>query len=131
MDTTRADERDQDCEALFRINKQSSNIAGGVHVDKDDLVSVSSSGWSMFPSSRSTQQHNNKLRQPTKQAKARKRKRGRRRGGERRGAEEEGDKQVEKDVMGWTVVTRSRKRTVQIFVKVDGMKTVLMDVSPS
>ena len=37
MDTTRADERDQDCEALFRINKQSSNIAGGVDVDEDDL----------------------------------------------------------------------------------------------
>ena len=32
--------------------------------------------------------------------------------------------------MGWTVVTRSRKqrkRTVQIFVKVDGMKTVAME----
>ena len=37
MDTTRADERDQDCEVLFRINKQSSNITGGVHVGKDDL----------------------------------------------------------------------------------------------
>ena len=45
-------------------------------------------------------------------------------------AAEEGDKEVEKDVMGWTVVIRSRKRTVQTFVKVDGMKTVLMDVSP-
>ena len=37
MDTTRADERDQDCEVLFRTNKQSSNIAGGAHVGKDDL----------------------------------------------------------------------------------------------
>ena len=42
-------------------------------------------------------------------------------------------KQVNDNVMGWTVVTRSRKqrkRTVQIFVKVDGMKTVAMEVSP-
>ena len=37
QNTTRADERDQDCEVLFRINKQSSNITGGVHVGKDDL----------------------------------------------------------------------------------------------
>ena len=35
MDTTRAGERDQGCEVLFRISKQSFNIAGGVHVGKD------------------------------------------------------------------------------------------------
>ena len=43
-----------------------------------------------------------------------------------------GDEEIKKDVMGWTVVTRSknqRKRVVQIFVKVDGMKTVLREVS--
>ena len=42
-----------------------------------------------------------------------------------REGEEEGDQEVKKDVMGWTVVTRSkkqRKRTIQIFVKVDGSK---------
>ena len=52
---------------------------------------------------------------------------------EGRGAEEERVKEIEKDVMGWTVVKRSkkqRKRVVQIFVKVDGMKTVLRKVSP-
>ena len=27
----------QDCEVLFRVNKQSTNIADSVHVDKDDL----------------------------------------------------------------------------------------------
>ena len=38
---------------------------------------------------------------------------------------------VEKDVTGWTEVTRNkRKKMVQIFVKVDGMKTVAMEVSP-
>ena len=40
-------------------------------------------------------------------------------------------KEVEKDVTGWTEVTRNkRKKLVQIFVKVDGMKTVAMEVSP-
>ena len=36
-------------------------------------------------------------------------------------------------MLGWTVVTRSkkqRKRTIQIFVKVDGLNTVMMEVSP-
>ena len=48
-----------------------------------------------------------------------------------RGAEEELDKEVKKDVTGWTVVTRSkkqRKRTIQIFVKVDGSKVTAMEV---
>ena len=51
---------------------------------------------------------------------------------ERRTAEEEGDTQVKKDVTGWTVVTRNKrqKKTVQIFVKLDEMKTVLREVSP-
>ena len=52
---------------------------------------------------------------------------------EGRKAEEERDKEIKKDVMGWTVVTRSkkqRKRVVQIFVKAGGMKTVLRKVSP-
>ena len=35
-----------------------------------------------------------------------------------------------RDVTGWTQVTRNkRKKMVQIFVKVDGMKTVAMEVS--
>ena len=46
---------------------------------------------------------------------------------ERKGKENE----VEKDVTGWTEVTRNkRKKMVQIFVKVDGMKTVAMEVLP-
>ena len=45
--------------------------------------------------------------------------------------QEETDNEVEKDVTGWTEVTRNkRKKMVQIFVKVDGMKTVAMEVSP-
>ena len=41
-------------------------------------------------------------------------------------------KQVEKDVMDWTVVRRNkrqRKRTVQIFVKVNGSKVTPMEVN--
>ena len=50
---------------------------------------------------------------------------------EEREAEEGGGELVEKDVMGWTEVTRNkRKKMVQIFVKMDGMKTVTMEVSP-
>ena len=41
------------------------------------------------------------------------------------------ENEVDKDVTGWTEVTRNkRKKMVQIFVKVDGMKTVAMEVSP-
>ena len=48
-----------------------------------------------------------------------------------KGVQEETDNKVEKDVTGWTVVTRNkRKKMVQIFVGVDGMKTVTMEVSP-
>ena len=50
-----------------------------------------------------------------------------------REAQEEGDKEVKKDVMGWTEVTRNKKqkrRTVQIFVKVNESKTFPIDVSP-
>ena len=39
---------------------------------------------------------------------------------EERGAEEGGAESVEKDVTGWTEVTRKKKKMVQIFVKVDG-----------
>ena len=58
----------------------------------------------------------------------RKGERGKEEGGK---AEEEGDKQVKKDVTGRTVVTRNKrqKKTVQIFVKLDEMKTVLREVS--
>ena len=41
--------------------------------------------------------------------------------------------QVDEDVMGWTVVTRNKKqkrRTVQIFAKVDDSKIFPLDVSP-
>ena len=51
---------------------------------------------------------------------------------EEKEAEEERDEEVKEDVMGWTVVTRNRKqkrRMVQIFVKMDGARTVPMEVS--
>ena len=52
-------------------------------------------------------------------------------GEEGKEVQEETDNEVEKDVTGWTEVTRNkRKKMVQIFVKVDGMKTGAMEVSP-
>ena len=51
-----------------------------------------------------------------------------------RGKKEEGSKQVEKDVMDWTVVTknkRQRKKLIQIFVKVNGSKATTMEVNPT
>ena len=59
----------QDCEALFRINRQSSNITGSLHVDKDDLdddVPVVMQR-AAAAQDRSIQQHKNKPQQPTKQ----------------------------------------------------------------
>ena len=50
---------------------------------------------------------------------------------EERGAEEVGAKSVEKDVTGWTEVTRKKKKMVQIFVKVDGGKTSAMEMEMS
>ena len=48
---------------------------------------------------------------------------------EERGAEEA--ELVEKDVTGWTEVTRKKKKMVQIFVKVDGGKTSMMEMKMS
>ena len=51
-------------------------------------------------------------------------------GEEEKEAEEGGDEQVEKDVTGWTEVTRKRRRkTAQIFVKVNGSKATPTEVS--
>ena len=50
-----------------------------------------------------------------------------------REAEEERDEEVKKDVTGWTVVTRNnrkKRRTIQIFVKVNESRTFPLDVSP-
>ena len=47
---------------------------------------------------------------------------------EEREAEEGGGELVEKDVTGWTEVTRKKKKMVQIFVKVDGGKTSVMEM---
>ena len=50
---------------------------------------------------------------------------------EERKVEERGSEQVEKDVTGWTVVTRNRRerKMVQIFVRVNGSKATPMDVN--
>ena len=50
---------------------------------------------------------------------------------EERGTEEGGAESVEKDVTGWTEVTRKKKKMVQIFVKVDGGKTSAMEMKMS
>ena len=49
-----------------------------------------------------------------------------------RDAEEEECKQVKKDVTGWTLVKRNKRqrKMIQIYAKVDGMKTVVMEMSP-
>ena len=104
----------QDCEVLSHVVKQSGSIQQQQHQD-------------------SNQQ------QPTRQVTQEKRgERGKERKGERgkedegREAEEAEHEQVKKDATGWTVVTRSRKqrkRTVQIFVEVDGSKATPMEVS--
>ena len=47
--------------------------------------------------------------------------------------EEEKGEEVEKNVTGWTVVTRNKKqkrRMVQIFVQVNDSRTFPLDVSP-
>ena len=84
------------------------------------------------------QQHHSNQQQSTRQAMQqqtgeKERERGEREEREKgREAEKERDKEVKKDVTGWTVVTRSkkqRKRTIQIFVKVDGSMVTPMEVS--
>ena len=90
------------------------------------------------------QPHRGSKQQPAKQAaqererKVRKKERKEERGEETRKekggqVEEEEEKEVVKNVTGWTLVTTSAKqmrRMVQIFVKVDGMKTVAMELLP-
>ena len=91
------------------------------------------------------QQHKNNQHQPTKnnqhqfikqsahQERGRESKKERDQEGrkeEERKVEERGSERVKKDAMDWTVVARKRKRkTVQIFVKVDGSKVSPMEVS--
>ena len=120
-DTQTSESLSADCEVLFRVNGQSHDIAGGVRVDRDDLHAMSAAAEAQ-------QQHRSSKHQPTKKSTRQER------GGERKEEEkeaEDGGEQVEKDVTGWTEVTRNkRKKMVQIFVKVDGMKMVAMEVSP-
>ena len=138
----------QDCEVLFRVNRQSPDIAGGVRVDRDDLHAMSAAAGTQQPHRSKQQQHQDKPPQATRQQPRKEeeeekgrgeREKGRKgqRGSGQEGRKEEekeaedGGEQVEKDVTGWTEVTRNkRKKMVQIFVKVDGMKTVAMEVSP-
>ena len=47
--------------------------------------------------------------------------------------EGERDKEIEKDVVDWTKVTRNKrqsKRTIQIFVKVDGSRAITREMAP-
>ena len=172
----------QDCEVLFRVNKQSTNITDSVRVDKDDLdddahlrhardetenaefltgsmatrlhVPVVTRRTTAAAQHRSTQQqhwHSNQqynyhrkqwqqAGQTEEEGKEEKgqgeREKGRmgERGKEEEGrtAEEEGDTQVKKDVTDWVEVRRRTRRKsrkmVQIFVKVDGCKTSVMEM---
>ena len=147
-DTQTSESLSVDCEVLFRVNRQSPDIAGGVRVDRDDLHAMSAAAGTQHPHRSKQQQHQDKPPQATRQQ-PRKEEEGEKGRGERekgrkgqRGSglegrkeeekeAEDGGEQVEKDVTGWTEVTRNkRKKMVQIFVKVDGMKAVAMEVSP-
>ena len=78
-------------------------------------------------SSTSTTNHNNRQsRQRRDRGERGKKERG-------RDAGEERDKEVKKDVTGWTVVNtnkREKRRTIQIFVMVNESRTFPLDVSP-
>ena len=107
----------QDCEMLFHANKQSG--------------SNSSSMQQQQHQDSNQQQPTRQVTQEERGAREQERKGERRKEQEGRGAEEAEHEQVKKDVTGWTAVTRSkkhRKRTVQIFVKVDGSKVTPMEV---
>ena len=132
----------QDCEVLFHVNKQSPDIAGGVHVDRDVLHAGNGARTAAAAQHRSTQQQHNHHRkqqqQQAEQTEEEKKEEGKRKKGERgkeeeRDAEEQECKQVKKDETGWTVVTRNKRqrKMVQVFVKVDGGKTSTMEVKMS
>ena len=132
----------QYCEVLFHVNKQSPDIAGGVHVDRDDFH-AGNGARTAAAQHRSTQQRKQWQQPRTEEEeekgreereKGRKGQRGSGQDGRKKGeemeAEEGGGEQVENDVTGWTEVTRKKKRkTVQIFVKVNGSKMTPMEVS--
>ena len=115
-------------------------VAGEITVagKMDDLSSVCST------QQQHNQQHSTRQAMQEKPEEREREERERGRKGERRKMEtgrkpEEGRdaevgkrEQVKKDETGWTVVTRNKrqKKTVQIFVKLDEMKTVLREVSP-
>ena len=131
----------QDCEVLFHVNKQSPDIARGVHVDRDVIHAGNGARTAAAAQHRSTQQRK-QWQQPRKKEEEEKgreeREKGRKgqRGSGQEGRKEEekeaedGGEQVENDVTGWTEVTRKKRRkTVQIFVKMDEAKVTPMDVS--
>ena len=118
------------------------NVAGKGH--HETVVRGTAQNWSIVGSgSKQQQQHQAQAtrQQPRKEEeeekgrgereKGRKGQRGSGQEGrkeEEREAEEGGRKRVEKDVTGWTEVTRNkRKKMVQIFVKMDGGKTSAME----
>ena len=140
----------QDCEVLFRVNRQSPDIAGGVRVDRDDLHAMYAAAGTQQPHRSKQQQHQDKPTQATRQQPRKEeeeeeeeekgrgeREKGRKgqRGSGQEGRKEEekeaedGGEQVENDMTGWTEVTRKKRRkTVQIFVKMDGGKTSAMEM---
>ena len=77
--------------------------------------------------------HNKQRQQAGQTEEERERRKGERGEEEERDAEEEAREQVENDVTDWTVVTRNKRekrRTIQIFFKVNESRTFRPDVSP-
>ena len=133
----------QDYEVLFHVNKQSPDIARGVHVERDVLHAGNGARTAAAAAQRRSTQQRKQWQQPRKEdeeekgreerEKGRKGQRGSGQEGrkeEEKEAEDGGGEQFENDVTGWTEVTRKKRRkTVQIFVKVDEAKVTPMDVS--
>ena len=135
----------QDCEVLFHVNKQSPDIAV-VCTSTDVLHAGNGAQTAAAAQHRSTQQRK-QWQQPRKEVEEEKgreeREKGRKgqRGSGQEGRNEEemeaedGGEQVKKDVTDWVEVRRRTRRKsrkmVQIFVKVDGGKTSVMEMETS
>ena len=116
-------------------------------VIKKCLEMTSGAGTALSANGSKRQQHTQGARQAAQERESEVKQRGEQGREEReegrkgqRGRDQEGRKEerraeeaelVEKDVTGWTEVTRKKKKMVQIFVKVDGGKTSMMEMKMS
>ena len=116
---------------IFRVIKKT--------LVKKCLEMTSGAGTALSANGSKRQQHTQGARQAAQKRESEVKQRGEQ-GREERGRDREGRKEergaeeaesVEKDVTGWTEVTRKKKKMVQIFVKVDGGKTSTTEMEMS